>query len=227
MQLTAADAGIALHSDERTVLRWIRNDNLPAEQIRGNYYINRVDLLEWATERGLKLDPKVFDLDDSDDIRPLPTLTQALEAGGIHYQVLGTDVQTVLHTVVDLLQLPEELDPEFVLQVLLAREAVGTTAVGDGIAIPHVRNPLLLRLPVPKVALCFLAQPVNFGAVDGKPVQILFTITSPTVRTHLHLLSKLAYCLRDDRLRHALKSTSQPESIIATIRSIEADIAKS
>ncbi len=227
MQLTAVDAGTALHTDERTVLRWIRNDNLPAEQIRGNYYINRVDLLEWATEHGLKLDPKVFALDDSDDIRPLPPLTQALEAGGIHYQVPGTDVQTVLHNVVDLLQLPEELDPEFVLQVLLAREAVGTTAVGDGIAIPHVRNPLLLRLPVPKVALCFLAQPVDFGAVDGKPVQILFTITSPTVRTHLHLLSKLAYCLRDDSLRHELKNTSRPESILAAIRNIEADIAKS
>ena len=52
MQLQAADAAQALNVDEKTVLRWIRNDNLPAEQIRGDYHINRVDLLEWATERG-------------------------------------------------------------------------------------------------------------------------------------------------------------------------------
>lgn len=226
MQFKASDAAQALHVDEKTVLRWIRNDKLPAEQIRGDYHINRVDLLEWATERGIKVDPAIFELDDSDDTRPLPLLSQALEAGGIHCNVSGADVQSVLQQVVDLLDLPEELDPDFVLQVLLAREAMGTTAVGDGIAIPHVRNPLLLRLPVPKVSLCFLAQPVDFGALDGKPVQTLFTITSPTVRTHLHLLSKLAYALRDDRLRQALKTPCQRELILATLRQIESDIGK-
>ena len=154
-------------------------------------------------------------------------IPKALEAGGIHCNVAGDDLHTVLQRVVELLDLPEELDPDFVLQVLLAREAMGTTAVGDGIAIPHVRNPLLLRLPMPKVSLCFLAQPVDFGALDGKPVQTLFTITSPTVRIHLHLLSKLAYALRDDRLRQALKSPCRPEAILSAIRAIEAAIGKS
>ena len=61
---------------------------------------------------------------------------------------------------------------------------------------------------------------------DGKPVQTLFTITSPTVRTHLHLLSKLAYALRDDRLRQVLKTPCQREQILATLRQIESDIGK-
>jgi PTS system nitrogen regulatory IIA component len=227
MQLKPTDAAQALQVDEKTVLRWIRNDNLPAEQIRGDYQINRVDLLEWATERGIKVNPAIFELDDGDDVRPLPPLSQALEAGGIHCNVAGTDIPSVLHQVVTLLNLPEELDPDFVLQVLLAREAMGTTAVGDGIAIPHVRNPLLVRLPVPKVSLCFLAQPIDFGAVDDKPVHILFTITSPTVRTHLHLLSKLAYALRDDRLRQVLKTPCQTDLILSTLRQIEVDMARS
>lgn len=226
MQLRAADAAEALNVDEKTVLRWIRQDKLPAEQIRGDYQINRVDLLEWATERGIKVNPSLYDLEDTGDGRPLPLLSQCLEAGGIHCDVSGTDVQSVLQQVVNLLNLPEELDPDFVLQVLLAREAMGTTAVGDGIAIPHVRNPLLLRLPMPKVSLCFLAQPVDFGALDGKPVQTLFTITSPTVRTHLHLLSKLAYALRDDRLRQALKTPCRKELILSTLREIEEDIGR-
>ena len=227
MQLRVSEAAQALNVDEKTVLRWIRQDKLPAEQIRGDYHINRVDLLEWATERGIKVNPSLYDLDDTNDGRPLPQLSQCLEAGGIHCNVPGNDVQSVLQQVVNLLNLPEELDPDFVLQVLLAREAMGTTAVGDGIAIPHVRNPLLLRLPMPKVSLCFLAQPVDFGALDGKLVQILFTITSPTVRTHLHLLSKLAYALRDDRLRQILKTPCQPELILATLREIEEELGRS
>jgi nitrogen PTS system EIIA component len=227
MQLRAADAAKALNVDEKTVLRWIRQDKLPAEQIRGDYHINRVDLLEWATERNIKVHPSLYDLEDSNDGRPLPLLSQCLEAGGIHCNVAGSDVQSVLQQVVNLLNLPEELDPDFILQVLLAREAMGTTAVGDGIAIPHVRNPLLLRLPMPKVSLCFLNQPVDFEALDGKPVQILFTITSPTVRTHLHLLSKLAYALRDDRLRQVLKTPCQKELILKTLREIEEELGRS
>ena len=87
MQLRAADAAEALNVDEKTVLRWIRQDKLPAEQIRGDYQINRVDLLEWATERGIKVNPSLYDLEDTGDGRPLPLLSQCLEAGGIHCDV--------------------------------------------------------------------------------------------------------------------------------------------
>jgi PTS system nitrogen regulatory IIA component len=225
MLLNVEDTARALHTDEKTVLRWIRKDALQAERIDGEYRINRVDLLEWATERGIKVDPALYKAQDEDQ-GSLPTLSQALEAGGIHCCVPGNDRESVLRSVVDRLALPPDIDPEFVLQVLLAREALGTTAVGDGIAIPHVRNPILLQLPVPKVALCFLADPVDFAALDGKPVQVLFTLTSPTVRVHLHLLSKLAYALRDPRLRQVLRPPCNPEGIMATVREIEQDIGR-
>ncbi len=225
MQLNTADVAKALNVDEKTVLRWIKKDNLPAERVSGEFLMNRVDLLEWATEHGFKVDPAIYKVQE-DESKPLPTLSQALEAGGIHCNVPGIDKETVLRSVVDLLVLPPELDPEFVLQVLLAREALGTTAVGDGIAIPHVRNPILLQLPVPKVALCFLAQPIDFDALDGKPVQILFTLTSPTVKMHLHLLSKLAYALRDEGLREALRTPCNQQLIMTVLKSIEHDIGR-
>lgn len=225
MQLKTTDLAKALNVDERTVLRWIRKDKLPAERVAGEFQVNRVDLLEWATEHGIKVDPSIYKAHEDENIA-LPSLSQALEAGGIHCKVEGSDKESVLRSVVALLDLPAELDPEFVLQVLLAREALGTTAVGDGIAIPHVRNPILLQLPVPKVALCFLAQPVDFEALDGKPVQILFTVTSPTVKMHLHLLSKLAYALRDPRLREALRSTCSRERIMSVLKDIEQDIGR-
>lgn len=225
MLLEPSEAAQALNVDEKTVVRWIKKDGLPAEQLHGNYRINPVDLLEWATERGIKVNPALYKMHQADDL-PLPTLSQSLEAGGIHCTVNGNDKETVLRNVVTLLELPPELDPEFILQVLLAREAMGTTAVGDGIAIPHVRNPILVQLPIPKISLSYLAEPVDFGALDGKPVQLLFTIITPTIRMHLHLLSKLAYCLRDDRLRQILGRECNPAAIMAAVREIERDIGK-
>src|SRR5438034_985186 len=62
------------------------------------------------------------------------------------------------------------------------REALQSTGVGDGIAIPHVRNPIVLHVSRPMITLCFLERPIDFGALDGKPVHVLFSLISPTVR---------------------------------------------
>ena len=57
-----------------------------------------------------------------------------------------------------------------VVDSLLAREKLGSTAMGHGIAIPHVRNPVILHITRPAVTICFLKQPIDFQAIDGQPV---------------------------------------------------------
>ena len=216
MLIRAKDAAELLQTDEKTVLKWIKKEGLPATLVSGRYQINRVDLLEWATDRGIKVPPELFVAAEAD--MPFPTLAEALEAGGIHCRVAGADKLAVLRNLVQLLKLPPQQDPEFLLQVLLAREALGTTAIGDGIAIPHVRNPILLNKPLPAITLCFLEQPVDFGALDGIPVKVLFMLTSPTVKVHLHLLSRLAYALRDENFRTTLGRLCDPAGIMEAAR---------
>ncbi len=225
MQLTVSEAARLLQVDEKSVRNWIRKKGLPAVKINDQYRLNRVDLLEWATDQGIKLSPEIFAA-VRDEEALLPSLSQALEAGGIHFGIGGEDAQTVLKNIVALLQLPPQIDPDFLLQVLLAREALGTTAIGDGIAIPHVRNPILLHVPSPAITLCFLEQPIDFDALDGKPVNILFTLVSPTARTHLHLLAKLAYALRDGRFKEVLQRQGSRDEILAIVRTIEAELGK-
>ncbi|MCM2359572.1 MAG: PTS sugar transporter subunit IIA [Geobacteraceae bacterium] len=223
MQLTVSEAARLLQADEKTVRNWIRKKGLPAVKINEQYRLNRVDLLEWATDQGIKLSPEIFAAARDEQIT-FPSLSQALEAGGIHYGVRGEDTQAVLGNVVALLKLPPQVDPEFLLQILLAREALGTTAIGDGIAIPHVRNPILLHVSSPAITLCFLEKPIDFNALDGKPVDVLFTLISPTAKTHLHLLAKLAYVLRDERFKEALRRRKGPADILAVVAAIEAEL---
>ncbi|WP_298439278.1 PTS sugar transporter subunit IIA [Geobacter sp.] len=220
MLLNTAEAARLLSTDEKTVVRWVRKERLPATPVDGELRINRIDLLEWATDRGIKVLPEAYaGMEDEPGL--FPSLSSALETGGIHCGVPGDDKLTALRNVVALLPLPPQMDPDFVLQVLLAREALGTTAIGDGIAIPHMRNPILLQVPASSITLCHLASPVDFGALDGKPVQFLFTLVSPTVKAHLHLLSRLAHALRDPRLREALKRPCDPAGIRAAVAEIE------
>jgi PTS system nitrogen regulatory IIA component len=223
-KLTVREAAALLNTSEKSVYRWIKQGLLPAYRINDQYRINRAELLEWATARKLHVSPEIFAEPESEG-GPPPSLEEALRAGGIHYRVGGVDKASVLRAVVDTMKLPDDVDAEFLYQVLLAREALGSTGIGDGIAIPHVRNPIVLHLSRPSVSLCFLERPVDFGALDGQPVTTLFTLVSPTVRAHLHLLSRLAFTLRDQRFKTAVRTQASRDEIFSALHAAESALA--
>jgi len=220
MQLTVQNVAELLNVSEKTVYRWLNDQSLPGYRVSGQYRFNRAEVLEWATSRRINVSPKIFQEPESDGT-PLPVLSEALLAGGIHYRVGGTDKESVLRAVVETMRLPDEVDREFLVRVLLAREALGSTGIGDGIAIPHVRNPVVLHVSKPMVSLCFLEQPVDFAAIDGRPVYALFSLVSPTVRGHLHLLSRLAYALRDKGVTAVIARQGSREEILNELRRVE------
>jgi PTS system nitrogen regulatory IIA component len=213
-----------LSVSEKTIYRWISQGRLPAYKVGEQYRFNRSELLEWATAQRLNVSPDMFAEPISAEA-PQPTLTEALRAGGIFYRVEGKDKPSVLRSVVGLMPLPEDMDREFLLSVMLARESLGSTGIGDGIAIPHVRNPIVLNVARPMVTLVFLEQPIDFAALDGRPVGILFNVISPTVRTHLHLLSRLAFVLRESKVRDVLQQQASREEIFRCIEQVEGNLA--
>ncbi|NWF86156.1 MAG: PTS sugar transporter subunit IIA [Bryobacteraceae bacterium] len=216
MQLTVKDVARLLNVSEKSVYRWITDGDLPAYRVNGQYRFNRAELIEWATAKRVNVSPAIFSEDAEAGV--LPDLADALQAGGVYYRVGGTDKESALRNVVELLRVPEAVDREFLLQVLLAREALASTAIGDGIAIPHVRNPVVLHVDKPTVTLCFLERPVEFGALDGKPVHALFSLISPTVRAHLHLLSRLAFSLRNPEFKKLVVEQASRDELLGFLR---------
>ena len=224
MKLTVRDAAEVLGVSEKTIYRWIQGGSIPAYRIRDQYRFNRAELLEWATSHRLNASPRILEEPESERTT-LPSLTDALLRGGIHYRVSGRTKDETLRSVVALLPLPDGVDRDFLLSILLAREALGSTGIGDGIAIPHVRNPIVLHVEQPIVSLCYLEDAVDYAAIDGKPVRVLFTLVTPTVRAHLHLLARLAYHLREPRFRQAVLEEARRETIHALVDEIEAGLA--
>ncbi|MCW8130739.1 MAG: PTS sugar transporter subunit IIA [Planctomycetota bacterium] len=219
MQITVRDVAKLLKVSEKTVYRWITQGDLPVYRINDQYRFNRAEILQWATAKKLNATDEIFKEPVSDE--PLPGLNDALQAGGIFYRVEGTDRDSVLKAIVESLRLPEEVDRKFLTRVLLAREDLCSTAVGRGVAIPHPRSPVVMHLPRPMVTLCFLEQPIDFGALDGQPVQVMFTVLSPTLRGHLHLLAHLAAALGVDGFREAITRQATREEIYAEARKVE------
>jgi nitrogen PTS system EIIA component len=222
MQLTVREVAELLKVSERKVYAWIKDGGLPAYRVNERYRFNRAELLEWATSRNLEVPADLFHNGDED--APPASFAKSLEEGGIFHGVAGIDKETVLHAVVDAMQLPPHVNRELLFRVLLAREALGSTGLGDGIAIPHPRNPIVLHVDKPEIALCFLAHAIDFDAIDGKPVHTLFTLVSPTVSDHLHLLSRLAFALRDPAFRAIVTRRASSDEILREARRIEAGL---
>lgn len=220
MQLTVHQAASHLGVNESTVRRWISMRGLPAHRVNERLHLNAIELWEWAMEHGIAVSRRLLDQARRrpEEVAPLSEL---LAAGGIHHDVGGTGKAEVLREIVARLPLPADADRHFLLTVLEAREAMGSTGIGDGIAIPHVRNPIVLHVDAPFVTLCLLRHPVEFGAVDGKPVHALFTLISPSVPTHLRMLAQLSFMLRDDELRHLLARRATAPELLAQVRVLE------
>ena len=110
-------------------------------------------------------------------------------------------------------------DKEVFRAEILKREELGSTAVGDGIAIPHAKSE---TVAVPGLAAMTVPSGVDYGAPDGKPSDILFMIAAPLDGDlHLEVLSRLMTLLMDEGLRAKLKAAKTPEEFLAAIDDME------
>ena len=108
-----------------------------------------------------------------------------------------------------------------ILAAVCERETVLSTGIGAGIAIPHGRTPLVDQLVV---AAGVAGSPIDYEALDGKPVRLFFLLVGPESASgaHVKALSRISRLLRRDQFRQQLLAASTPEAFLDIIRSSEA-----
>ncbi|MDR3475405.1 MAG: PTS sugar transporter subunit IIA [Devosia sp.] len=133
--------------------------------------------------------------------------------------ILSEESVLVCHSVKDKAELLEILgrhgaaitghDEATVLETLMAREALGSTGLGNGIAIPHGK---LAGLKGVVAAFVRLDDPIEFDSVDDQPVDIAFMLLAPAGAgaDHLKALARVARLLRTDSLVEGLRATADP-----------------
>ena len=220
MELTVNDIVKIFAVSEETVNHWIDKKGMPCIKANDQYRFNYIELLDWALHKRIQLTPEVLNFADREHHKT-NILYQAIKKGRIYYDLPGDNREEVLKSVVDVLPLPAKTNKKSLWQMLIAREKLVSTSMGNGIAIPHVRNPVVLNIDQPSVTLCFLKNPIDFKAPDGKPVYILFVLLSTSVKEHLTFLSRIAYSLQSSKLQEYLQSKATPEEILAEIMVLE------
>ncbi len=224
MRMSINDLANCLDLPASTVDRWIRQGRIPVRRSSGACDVEVPALQRWAASKQLPFNlsgdqpgsaPAVRDED-----APV-SLAQAMTRGGVCHGIHGKDVPTVLTAAVNCVADFDTSEKASLLAALLDRERLTSTGIGNGVAIPHPRAPLTKPHIRPQITTCFLSEPVDFCAVDDRPVFVLFILISDSVQTHLHLLSRLAYGLRDKAFIEVLQTRPDEAALLAHIAEFE------
>ena len=196
MKLPVQALASALDLPVSTIERWIRQGRIPIQPSGTEVVFSHAALEKWAATHNL---PFSLNGDQATDPRPktFDSLVSAMQRGQVCHRVAGTNAATALRSAVDRIDFLSVDTRDTLFEKLIERERLASTGIGNGIAIPHPRDPLPQAPEQPVITTCFLENPVDFSAIDDQPVFVFFLLTSPTVKDHLHLLSRLSYCIRD------------------------------
>lgn len=139
-------------------------------------------------------------------------LSRILPAGNVVLDLPATSKKRAFEQAGLLFENHHGLARTVVFDSLFARERLGSTALGQGVAVPHGR---VKGLSEPMAAFFRLAQPVPFDAPDGQPVTMLMCLLVPETATqqHLDILAELAQLMSNKALREALGAETDPAEV--------------
>lgn len=221
MILTLKELADYLRVNERTILRMLKTGQIQGAKIGGQWRFNgsQIDSLFFPnTPRG------------ADDI-PLSDLTRShigipvsrvMDAGRMVMDMEADSVEGVIRELVAPRMLNTILmDVGELREKCLAREALLSTGVGHGVAIPHPRDPIpTLRAPA-AVVFGKSAGGVDFNAADGHPVHAFFLLCCQNIEVHLHLMGRLARLLQHESFIQDCRQCETPEDVMRTVMEME------
>jgi nitrogen PTS system EIIA component len=237
MDLKIKDVAQLLNVSETTVRRWLKDGKIPAYQLNRQYRFNRSEIEDWMVKCKLNLAKDGFSPFEEQQLFPPPhqddaskggthqfALYRAMHKGGVIRDVAAKNKKQLITAVMQKSASRLGLDPDVAVELLLDREALMSTALNSGIAVPHPRD-IILELPgSDAIITVFPTQPIDFGALDGLPVHTLFFLFSSSDKTHLHLLSKLAHLGSHPSALSFLASQPTQETLLAYIKEWETKI---
>ena len=148
-------------------------------------------------------------------------LAKIFEKGSVWYCVDPLSFKEAVRSLVSIVKLPNSIDRKVLFNALLSREEMMSTAIGNGIAIPHVRLFDSMSLQEDIVVVAYLFEPVDWVAPDDKPVHTLFFVLAADETRHLQILAEIAQLASDEDFVEFLRTMPAKEALIERIQQLE------
>ena len=147
---------------------------------------------------------------------PARTLAGLLRVESVLAPMPGATREKAITALVAVLPIADLAAREELLAAVLAREAAGSTGIGEGVAIPHARS---LRVAAPMLAIGRAAAPIDFKSADGMPVSLVFLLAVPAAEPSFHLktLAAISRIAADKELMRQLNGATDPRQLFELI----------
>jgi PTS system nitrogen regulatory IIA component len=151
-------------------------------------------------------------------------INQMLDENSFLINFEATSKKQMLNELCKLANKKFNLDERTLLENLTKREKLGSTAVGNGIAIPHAN---ISGISEPRVLVATLSEGLDFNAADDQPIDIVFLLLAPDNEgsEHLQALALVSRLLRNNELTNKLRGCKSPESAMMVITQIDSEKA--
>ncbi len=149
-------------------------------------------------------------------------LSEILKIENIRVPLQATTKNAAIEELVNLLASNGAItDAKKVLEAVLERESTRTTGIGKGLAVPHGKT---TGTPALVMAIGKAGTPIDFQAIDGRPVTVIWLLSSPPDKTvpHIHALANISRMMNVDKFRASLNTANSAEEIMQIIRAQEA-----
>ncbi|MCB1378384.1 MAG: PTS IIA-like nitrogen regulatory protein PtsN [Alphaproteobacteria bacterium] len=144
------------------------------------------------------------------------TLDQIIDVNAVLPNVKAQNKKQLLLELAQAMAARVAIDHRIIFETLLTREKLGSTGIGQGIAIPHGKIPTLSRV---YGLFARLSVPIDFDAIDGQPVDLVFVLLAPdhAGADHLKALARISRLLRDPSVVEKLRGTTDAEGLYAIL----------
>lgn len=141
-------------------------------------------------------------------------LAELIHRGGVFADVEGSSPEEIYKNVTARINLPAGVAPDAVYNALCAREKIMSTAVGNGIALPHARVPVIKDAGEQRICVVYLKNPIDMNAPDERKVHVMFVILSAEQKTHLEVLSNLVGLFQENRFKKLLENKADEAELL-------------
>ena len=149
------------------------------------------------------------------------SITDLLLKGGVYANIPAKTAQEAYRFISQTINLPSDITADAFYAALCEREKVLTTAVGNGVALPHSQKPILQNPEEECVAVCYLQNPIDMGAADGRLVHVMFVLLTSSLNSHLQAISQLARYLQKAEFRRALEQRASISELITLMHTLK------
>jgi len=223
--LSVRDLAKQYKMTEKTIKKLIADHQLPHQVVKAKTMVNVRAFDAWMAANIKTLDEKKLESIESDEKNRAIKIAPMIKEEHLVFNPPDLTKKDILKRLVETMVIAGDIDPKkgfkAIFKAVIERERLCSTAISDGVAIPHPRSSMEEYISEPALILGISPRGIDFESDDGKKTNLFFLISAPRTDIHLKVMARLSRLLRSAKFRHELIISKTYDEVVDVFKKWE------